>query len=95
MYGSFEAGATRRAAQVLYSRWETYRELHNSLTSFLHCSVVGLMYASLKQLHVMLRYSFLCTIKSYARLCALFLHFAPTFGHISCYLACLSKSSAL
>ena len=45
MYGSFEAGATGRAAQVLYSPRETYWELHNSLTSFLHCSVVWCMLA--------------------------------------------------
>ena len=45
MYGSFEAGATRRAAQVLYPPSETYWELHNSLTSFLHCSVVWCMLA--------------------------------------------------
>ena len=40
MYGWFEVGATRRAAQVLYPLSEKYWELHNSLTSFLHCSVV-------------------------------------------------------
>ena len=45
MYGPLEAGATRRAAQVLYPPSETYRELHNSLTSFLHYSVVWGMLA--------------------------------------------------
>ena len=74
MYGSFEAGATRRTAQVLYSPSETYRELHNSLTSFLHCSVVGFMLDCLN-CHIycmyMLRYSFLCMIISYVQLCAL------------------------
>mgnify|MGYP003702676115 CR=1 FL=1 len=45
MYDSFEAGATRRTAQVLFSSSETYREFHNSLTSFLHCSVVWYMLA--------------------------------------------------
>ena len=40
MYGSFETGATRQTAQVLYSASETCRELHNTLTSFMHCSVV-------------------------------------------------------
>ena len=77
MYGSFEASATRGTAQVLYSPSETYRELLNSLISFLLCSVVGLLYASLKLLHVMLRYSFLCMIMSYVRLLALSVAFCP------------------
>ena len=37
----------------------------------------------------MLRYSFLCMIISYARLCALFLHFALAFGRILLSVACM------
>ena len=43
----------------------------------------------------LLRYSSLCMIISYVRLCALFLHFTRAFGHVSCYFACLSMSSTL
>ena len=95
MYGSFEAGATKRTAQVLYSPSKTYRELHNSLTSFLHCSVVGLMYASLKLLHGMLRYNFLSMIISYVWLCALSCILPLPSGSYLVCLACLSKASAL
>ena len=89
MYSSFEAGATRRAAQVLYPPSETYRELHNSLTPFLHCSVVGLMYANLKLLHVMLRCSFLCMIISCARLRALSGAFCPRLRAHILSVACM------
>ena len=80
MYGSFEAGATRRTAQVLYPPSETYRELHNSLTSFLHCSVVWRMLAYNCRMCASLQLSLhdhkLCSAS------CIVLHFAPAFGRI-------------